>query len=90
MKTESGGKQTMIFVPVISRAEHVLPATLNDGGLGGDEVVCCQNFQAIATKRHVTPDRVSVKVLLTKTSKFSSNCCFTFTFFEKHNNNFGC
>ena len=52
-------------VPVISRSEHVLAATLNDRGLGGDEVVCCQNLEAIAPKRHVTPDGVSVKALLT-------------------------
>ena len=50
-------------IPVISRAEHVLAATLNDRGLGGDEVVCCQNLQAIAPKRHITPDEV--KALLT-------------------------
>ena len=73
----------MIFVPVISRAEHVLPATLNDGGLGGDEVVCCQNLQAIATKRHVTPDGVSVKVLLTTTTTSNFFFQLLFHFFLK-------
>ena len=39
-----GGKN----IPVISRSKHVLATTLNDRGLGGDEVVRCQNLQTIA------------------------------------------
>ena len=35
-------------IPVISRSKHVLATTLNDRGLGGDEVVGCQNLQTIA------------------------------------------
>ena len=45
-------------IPVISRSKHVLATTLNDRGLGGDEVVGCQNLQTIAPQWHITPGEI--------------------------------
>ena len=41
--------------------EHVLAPALDDGGVGWDVAVGCQDLQTVATKGYVTPEIVLMR-----------------------------